>query len=94
MSDDKLMDLTILTPSETLYVGKVKKVKIPGEKSPFQVLYNHAPILSTLSAGTIVCVDSEEKTTVFNISGGVVEVLNNAITITGEEISKIVNSNI
>ena len=47
----------------------------------------------TLSAGTIVLCDSEEKTTML-IFLRCVEVLNNAITITGEEISKIVNSNI
>ncbi len=90
MSEDKLINLIILTPSETLYVGKVQKINIPGEKSPFQVLYNHAPILSTLATGKIICLDKENQTREFKISGGVVEVLNNEVTITGEEI-KLIN---
>ncbi|MBR3091297.1 MAG: F0F1 ATP synthase subunit epsilon [Bacteroidetes bacterium] len=89
MQTDKLLSLTIHTPTELFYQDKIQKITIPGTKSPFQVLYNHAAIISTIDKGKIKFVDAQDKEFIFTISSGVVEVLNNEITILGENIEKI-----
>jgi len=74
------MHLTILTPNKKIFEGSVSTCKFPGDLGKFQVLKGHAPIISMLKSGYIFYkVDS----TVFNfkITSGVVEVLNNEITV-------------
>jgi len=89
MQSNKLLKLVIVTPVEELYKGKIIKVTIPGTKAPFQVLYNHAPIISTIERGNIIFIDENNKYFNFYIMSGIVEVLNNKITILSEEIKKV-----
>ena len=48
------MKLSIVSPEETLYEGEVKSVKMQGIDGKFQVLNNHAPLISALGKGDIV----------------------------------------
>ena len=48
------MILEIVTPEATLYSGKVKSITLPGVDGAFQILNNHAPIVSLLNKGTII----------------------------------------
>lgn len=73
------MQLEILSPENTIFTGKVNSVIFPGSKGEFQVLNNHAPIISSLSRGKInYKIDS--KTNLIDIKGGIVEVLNNKVS--------------
>ena len=47
------MLLDILTPEKLLFEGEVKSIKLPGTNGEFEILNNHAPIISTLSKGDI-----------------------------------------
>ena len=47
------MLLDILTPEKLLYEGEIKSVKLPGTNGEFEILNNHAQIISTLSKGEI-----------------------------------------
>ncbi|TNJ45394.1 F0F1 ATP synthase subunit epsilon [Tamlana fucoidanivorans] len=47
------MYLEIVSPEATLFNSKVESVAVPGANGEFQMLNNHAPIVSTLVAGTI-----------------------------------------
>ncbi|TAK34919.1 MAG: F0F1 ATP synthase subunit epsilon [Saprospiraceae bacterium] len=47
------MDITILTPDKEVFHGAVVSVKVPGTTGQFQVLNNHAPIVSSLEEGVI-----------------------------------------
>lgn len=77
---DKLLTLKVLTPEGTAYEGKVQAVFLPGAECPFEVLADHAPIISTLSAGKLrYRVDGEE--TAIAIRSGVVRVLDNEIMV-------------
>jgi F-type H+-transporting ATPase subunit epsilon len=78
------MNLQIITPDNNVYNGEVRLVQVPGSKGSFQVLKNHAPIISTLDAGKVKIIDSEGKTSFIEISGGVIEVKNNKIIILAE----------
>lgn len=46
------MYLEIVSPEATLFQGEVTSVSVPGVQGSFQVLNNHAPIVSSLSVGT------------------------------------------
>ena len=76
--------LEVYTPSSSAYTGKVSSVTVPGEMGNFQVLYNHAPLLSSLVEGTIKVLDIDNKLQNFKTSGGMVEVLNNRVLILAE----------
>lgn len=47
------MYLEIVSPEATLFKGEVSSVAVPGVNGEFQVLNNHAPIVSILSKGTV-----------------------------------------
>ena len=55
-----MMKVNIVSPEKTLYKGETDSVMLPGEMGRFEVLQNHAPIISTLPAGEIVCRGSED----------------------------------
>ncbi len=78
------MNLQIITPDKTVYEGEVQLVQVPGSKGSFQILKNHAPIISTLEAGNVKIIDGEDKTSMIPIGGGVIEVKNNKIIILAE----------
>jgi len=81
------MLLEIITPDKKVYQGEVKLVKVPGSKGSFEVLKNHAPIISTLDKGEVKIIDNADKTTYFDISGGVIEVKRDMIIILAESLS-------
>jgi F-type H+-transporting ATPase subunit epsilon len=78
------MFLEIITPEKKVYSGDVEAVKLPGADGSFGILNNHAPIIATLKKGTVKITDKAKKIENFEIKGGVVEVLNNKITVLAE----------
>lgn len=78
---DKNMLLTIIGPKEILYKGEVSLVQMPGKMGSFEVLYNHGPIVALLETGRIKIIDSQRNRMLKDISGGVVYVRDNNITI-------------
>lgn len=74
------MQLEILTPDKTIFSGEVESVTLPGNKGQFQILNNHAALVSNLDKGKIK-IKSAEGVQQFEINGGVVEVLNNKIVV-------------
>jgi len=79
------MKLTIITPDKHVYDGEVTSVTVPGTAGSFEVLENHAPIVSTLDDGKVI-VRTGKSEEIFSIIGGVVEVINNNITLLAEGI--------
>ena len=77
------MTLEILTPDKKVYEGEVTSVTVPGVQGSFEVLNNHAPIISTLEDGKVIIRNGKE-TESFLIKGGVVEVLDNKIMVLAE----------
>jgi F-type H+-transporting ATPase subunit epsilon len=77
------MQLEIITPDKTVFSGEVSSVHVPGTSGQFQVLKNHAPIISTLINGKVK-VKAENGTQIFDVKGGVVEVLDNKIIVLAE----------
>jgi F-type H+-transporting ATPase subunit epsilon len=76
------MKLSIVSPEETLYEGEVKSVKMQGIDGKFQVLNDHAPLISALSKGEIKIIEEESgEEKVFAINSGLVELAKNEIHI-------------
>ncbi|MEG8945499.1 ATP synthase F1 subunit epsilon [Rosettibacter firmus] len=84
----KELNLEIITPSKIAYSGKVKSVTVPGTLGNFQILFNHAPLLSTFEIGRIKVVDINDNITEFTTGGGSVEVLKNKILILADSIER------
>ena len=47
------MYLEIVTPEAVVFQAEIDAVKVPGIEGEFQMLNNHAPIVSTLTSGTV-----------------------------------------
>ncbi|GAB6975206.1 F0F1 ATP synthase subunit epsilon [Prevotella falsenii] len=75
-----MLVLTIVSPEKILFKGEVENVLVPGEVGEFEILINHAPIISTLVEGRVVyTIDSEKKTIM--VKGGFVEVKKNVVSL-------------
>lgn len=80
------MLLEIITPDKRIYSGEVKLVQLPGTLGSFEILKNHAPIISTLEKGKIKVIEESGKTLFFEVDGGVIENKDNKIIVLVESI--------
>ena len=78
------MTLEIITPEKELYNGIVTSVKIPGSAGEFEILNNHASIVSSLINGKIRVINDKQEELNFNIKSGVIEMQKNKIVILAE----------
>lgn len=79
------MTLDIITPDRKVYSGEATAVTFPGSEGQFQVLNDHAPLVSTLGQGPIVIQTAAGQQT-FTVDGGVVEVLQNRVLVLAEAV--------
>lgn len=80
------LNVEIITPSKIAFKGSAKSVTIPGTAGSFQVLYNHAPILSTFEIGVVKVLLPDDKASYYATGGGTVEVLKNNIRILADSL--------
>lgn len=80
------MTLEILTPDKKVFEGTVTAVTVPGTLGSFQILKDHAPIISTLEDGPVI-VKGTSGEDIFTIRGGVVEVLDNKVIVLAEAVA-------
>ena len=80
------MKVEIITPDQTVFTGdNVQLIQLPGIDGSFEVLNNHAPLISILQKGKIKLRNKGEKEDqFFEIKGGVIEVLNNKVLVLAE----------
>ena len=83
---DKLLNLVIISPLKVVFEGKVISVTAPGTYGEFQVLYNHAPVVSTLDIGKLKLHLENGNRVEYSLSGGILEVKNNRITLLADSI--------
>lgn len=78
----KELHLSIVSPEQEIFDGEVSSVTLPGTIGSFTILAHHAPIISSLKAGTITYVtgiDAKEYT--LDIQGGFVELSNGIVSV-------------
>ncbi len=78
------MQLEIITPEHKVFEGQVSSVQLPGFDGKFEILNNHAPIISNLTKGNVRVIDTNNNTELFEINGGVIEMQNNKIIVLAE----------
>lgn len=67
-----MMYLEVITPEEVLFKGQVSSVKLPGKDGLFQILKDHAPIISSLAAGTVSIRVADDTRTLDHLSSQVI----------------------
>lgn len=89
----KTIELKIVTPERTVFSGDVETFSAPGELGPFQVLFNHAAIVSKLKPGLLKFTKAEGGEEHYYVSGGFVELHSNIGTILADsaELSSDIN---
>ena len=80
------MYIDIITPDQTVLSGEITSVKLPGADGSFQVLNNHANLISSLGEGELTVVTDSGESKTIEISGGVVEVLENKLSVLAETV--------
>ena len=82
------INLEILTPEKSILKEIVDSITIPGSAGSFQVLKNHAPIISSFETG-VITVKNNGSTKYFTTSGGTVEVESNKILLLTDSIENV-----
>jgi F-type H+-transporting ATPase subunit epsilon len=82
------INLEIITPEKIIYKDSVDSITVPGTKGMFQVLKDHAPLMSTIEIGVITLNKSDENT-YLTTAGGTIEVLNNNVLILADSVEVI-----
>ncbi len=88
------MYLEIVSPEATLFAGEVTSVTVPGINGEFQMLKDHAPIVSLLQEGKVkidgdISIDEdyeirfskEDGKTILAINSGTIEMKDNKIIV-------------
>lgn len=89
------MHLEIVSPEATLFSGEVTSVTVPGVNGEFQMLLDHAPMVSLLQKGEVKIAGnieieedfqdrftrSSDGKTVLKIDSGTLELKNNRIIV-------------
>ena len=88
------MYLEIISPESTIFQGNIMSVLVPGVNGEFEMLNNHAPIISLLREGFIKIkgnldlgkevnslFEKKEESYWLKISSGTVEINNNKVIV-------------
>jgi len=82
------INLEIITPEKTAYKDVIDSVTIPGTLGSFQVLKDHAPLISSFEVG-VITVQKNGNKNYFSTSGGTVEVEKNKILVLADSVEKV-----
>ena len=75
------MELVVLTPEKEFFNGSIKSITVPGIGGEFEVLENHAPLVSAIGEGKVKIVKNDGESLVFNVNNGFLEVINNDLAL-------------
>jgi F-type H+-transporting ATPase subunit epsilon len=81
------MHLEIITPDKKVFEGDVSIATFPGSDGSFQVMNNHAPLISLLAKGIVEYKTKDQRIKV-EITGGVVEVLKNKVIVLADGVKE------
>ena len=79
-----MLRLKVISPEKVIFDGEVESLKVPGTQGSFEVLDNHAPIISSLQGG-IITVKTADGVQEFTVRSGFIEVARNSVSICAEE---------
>lgn len=88
------LTLEIITPNKIAFKGDIVSVTIPGTDGSFQVLKNHAPLMSTFEIGEVKVVLAEDEHKYYATGGGTVEVLDNKVLLLADSLEEVADIDI
>lgn len=68
-----MMNISVLTPDKEVFFGSIESVNVPGVLGKFQVLKNHAPVVSALEAGKVTMVTANGEYRYFDNESGAIK---------------------
>ncbi len=74
------LHLTVVSPERIEVDSDIVRVTVPGTSGRFEVLANHAPIISSLQGGTVEYATAAGTHTL-TIRGGFIEVKDNIVSL-------------
>jgi F-type H+-transporting ATPase subunit epsilon len=75
------LNLKIVSPEKIVFNGSVESVIVPGSLGRFEILIDHAPIISSLEKGSVDYKTVDGELNSFDILGGFVEVQKNKVSL-------------
>ena len=81
--------LEVITPSKIVFKGNIESITIPGVQGSFQVLRNHAPIISIFEIGLVKIKVNPNTVKYFATAGGTVEVLRNNVLVLADSLEVV-----
>lgn len=78
------MIIEIVTPERKIYEGEIRLVQAPGTNGSFELMNNHAPIISTLHEGTLRIITANEDEKTFELNSGILECMDNKVIVLAE----------
>ena len=81
------MHLSIMTPEGIFFEGETSSVIVPAENGQMGILNNHAPLISSLTHGSITYEKKGRKHRI-SINSGLVEVNHNKVIILTDHIDR------
>ncbi len=85
---EKPFALEIVAPDRVVFAGEATSVSAPGVSGGFQVLRDHAALLSALEVGPLKIKDTSGVDTIYSSGGGFLEVHDNKIVLLIESAEK------
>ena len=82
------MKVEIVTPETSVFEGEATLIQLPGYDGLFEVLNNHAPMITFLGKGKVK-IENDKETIHLDLDGGVVEVLSNKVLVLAEKCTRI-----
>jgi F-type H+-transporting ATPase subunit epsilon len=76
-----MLRLKIVSPERIEFEGEVTSVKVPGMVGSFEILTDHAPIISSLETGVTEYTKASGEKCMLHILGGFVEVQKNEVSL-------------
>ena len=83
------MELVVLTPDQEFFKGTVKSITLPGVEGEFEILENHAPLVSALTSGMVKIKKDNGDLLNFNVTKGFLEVINNDLALLVNDIKPV-----
>ncbi|MDH3268506.1 MAG: F0F1 ATP synthase subunit epsilon [Ignavibacteria bacterium] len=84
------LNLEIITPEKPIFKDQIEAVTIPGTLGSFQILKDHAPLISSFEVG-VIKVKKDTAETYYSTSGGTIEVNQNKVLVLADSIEKVVD---
>ena len=81
MFEQKLLQLTIARVDEPVFVGSVRSVSVPGVDGVMELMADHTPLVSNLTAGEIRVQTEDGASHTYSVTMGTLEVAHNHATI-------------